>query len=391
MLEDVTMPPAEVAVAETVAPREKAEPSVPRESFFQRIRHFFSDSIGIDLGTSNTVIHISGRGIVLREPTVVALRGPDVVAIGAEAKRMLGKTPPSMRTVRPLRDGVIADFDVCQEMIRHFIRQVQPRQITAPRVVVAIPAGVTEVERRAVREAILQAGASTVYLIEECLAAAIGARTRVNEPCGTFVISIGGGTTQAAVISLREVVISRVTPVGGDALDRAIVDHFLRKHHFAISERTAENLKIEFGHVAASPTKSGARGVTSSSHEGAPKEKVPPAVASEPIEIKGRIENGLPRAMQVMPEEIADALEPSIRIVIETVKDALAATPPELAADVVRDGMLMAGGGALLRGLPERIARETGLAVRVAEDPLSVVAIGAGHYLENLSAPPNES
>lgn len=344
----------------------RMENKTAEPSFMNRVRSWFSDAVGIDLGTKNTVVHVRGRGIVLREPTVVALKGDNVIAVGSEAARMIGKTPPSIRTVRPLRDGVVADFDVCREMIRHFIRTARPSNLTSPRVVVAIPAGVTEVERRAVREAVLQAGASKVYLIDEALAAAVGAKMRVEEPEGTFLISIGSGTTQAVVMSIAETVVFKVSPVAGDAIDKSIMDYLLEKHRFTVSERVAEEIKIKIG--------SAITGQESATQ----------------MEVGGQTENGLPASLSITAEEIRHAMEPALQTIIGTVREALEACPADLASDIIAKGLIMVGGGALLRGLDKRIAQETGIKVTVVNDPMSVTAMGAGFYLETLAEAPEE-
>lgn len=327
----------------------------------QTLRRALRSEVGIDLGTANSLIYLPGQGIVLREPSVVALRGDRILAVGTEAKEMLGKTPAAIRAVRPLREGVIADFDVTQAMIRHFLRRVRPWSLTAPQVIVGVPQGITEVERRAVREAVLQAGAARVYLLDECLAASVGAGLAVAESTGRMCVSIGGGTTQAAVISLADVVVSRVSRVAGDALDTAITAHFEKNHAFLIGERTAELVKIHLGSA------------------------LPPAEAPKPLEIRGRDLWGLPRSIQIRPEEVREAIEGPVAEIIRTVRECLEAAPPELAADIVGTGVLLVGGTAMLRGLPERIAQETGMSVHVADAPLDVVAVGAGHALDTLA------
>lgn len=325
--------------------------------FWRKLEFWYYDSIGLDLGTRNTVIYVEPKGIVLREPSVVALNGK-MIATGVHAKEMIGKTPESIRAFYPLRDGVIADFDVCREMVKSFLKKVRPFSLNAPSVAVGTPAGVTEVERRAVREAILQAGAGRVQMVDECIAAAVGEGIDVSVPRGRFVVSMGGGTTQAAVVSLDQVVTSRVSLVAGNALDRAIMDFFLRHHKFLVGERTAEEIKIRIGSAR--------------------------AIENEPPDmiVRGRDEKGLPRSLSVTAREIRKAMEPEIKEIISTVRQALEAAPPELAADIVTEGVFLAGGTALLRGLPERIGEETGLPIRVAADPLTIVAVGAKRHAD---------
>ena len=333
------------------------EPSAAPLGFVPRLRGIFTQEMGLDLGTANTVIVLAGRGVILREPSVVSVRGKEILAVGEEAKEMLGKTPHSMRAVRPLREGVIADFDSCREMVRAFFRKARGFSFVAPHVVIAIPVGVTEVERRAVREAVLAAGAARADLIDECLAAAIGAGLDCKAPTGRFIVSVGGGTAQATVLSLGDCVVARVGTTAGDALDAALIEHFHSRHGFLIGERTAERLKIEMG---------------SADEPGADDHPLP-----DEMEVRGRDLGGLPRALRVRAEEVREALSAPIDSLVALVRRTLQATPPELAADVVNDGILLTGGTSLLRGLPRRIERDCGLPVRRPANPLDLVAIGA--------------
>lgn len=326
----------------------------------------FSQDIAIDLGTANTLIYQKGRGIVCREPTVVAVhtdrRGErQVVAVGSEAKAMLGRTPRDIQAIRPLRDGVIADFEITEAMLRHFIRMTQGRgSLVGPRAVVCIPYGTTEVEKRAVRESAESAGAREVYLLEEPLAAAIGADLPVTEAQGNMVIDIGGGTTEVAVISLAGIVYSRSIKVGGDQMDEAIVQHVRRTRGLLIGPRTAEEIKMRLGSAIADGEE-------------------------RTMRVKGReLASGFPRMLDVTTSEVVLALAPSVRLVVETVLSALEKTPPELASDIVDKGLVMTGGGALLHGLDRAIRDATGLPVIVADDPLSAVVLGSGRALDEL-------
>jgi len=330
---------------------------------FNYIFGLFSNDMGIDLGTANTLVYVKGQGIVLREPSVVALdkNTNEVLAFGADAKRMLGKTPAHIQAVRPLRNGVIADFEVTQAMIKHFIRKVHNRRsLLHPRIVIGIPSGITEVEKRAVRESAEQAGAREVKLLEEPMAAAIGAGLPIDEPSGNMIVDIGGGTTEVAVISLGGMVVSRSLDVAGDELDEAIVQYFRRKYNLIIGEATGEDVKIKIGSVF-------------------------PLPEEQSMEVKGRDQvSGLPRTVAVTSSEIRQALAEPIRMIVGVVKETLEETPPELAADLVDRGIVMAGGGSLLRGLSDLLSQETDLPVTVSMDPLTCVVIGCGRYLEEL-------
>jgi len=322
----------------------------------------FSTDIGIDLGTCNTLVHVKGKGIVLSEPSVVAVeRGTKkVVAVGTEAKKMLWKTPGDIMAIRPLRDGVIADFETTEKMIRYFIGKILPKRwFVKPRMVIGVPTCITEVEKRAVKESAEQAGAREVYLIEESLAAAIGANIPILEPAGHMVCDIGGGTTEISVISLGGMVVSNAIRVGGDEFDQAIIKHVRNVHNLIIGEQTAENVKIEIGNAS-------------------PEKKI------EKMEVKGTDAiTGLPRRLEMDSVEVREALEEAIDIVIEEIKKTLGQTPPELAADIVERGIVMTGGGSLLKGLPKLIAKETGVPVILAENPLLCVALGAGKFLDS--------
>ena len=323
----------------------------------------FSNDMGIDLGTANTLVYVKNHGIVLREPSVVAIdrESREVLAIGAEAKRMLGRTPANIVAVRPLRNGVIADFEVTQEMIKFFIRKVHNRRsLLHPRIVIGIPSGITEVERRAVQESAEQAGAREVYLIEEPMAAAIGADLPISEPHANMIVDIGGGTTEVAVISLGGMVVSKSLDVAGDEMDEAIMQYFRRKYNLIIGETTAEEVKIQIGSVF-------------------------PLKEEKTLEVKGRDQaTGLPKTVLITSEEVRQALMEPVQLLLDIVKSTLEETPAELAADLVDRGMVLAGGGSLLRGLPELICQETELPVHRSADPLSCVAIGTGRFLEEL-------
>ena len=321
--------------------------------------------IAIDLGTANTVIHVRGRGIVLSEPSVVAMdnRTGEVHAVGADAQRMIGRTPASISAQRPLRHGVIADFEVTEAMLRHFIAKVLPSRFSHPRVVMCAPSGITDVEQRAVQEASRAAGAREVHLIEESLAAAIGAGLPVEEPVGRMVIDIGGGTTEVAVISLGQIVIAQSLRVGGYDLDDAITAFIRGEYRLAVGSRSAEEIKLAIG--SATP------------------------VDADEVEsrVRGRdLTSGLPREIALSGREVRAALEVPLAEIMRAVHQTLEQTPPELASDLARFGILLAGGGGLLRGLAERIAGETGMSVNLAEDPLGCVALGAGAMLEELDA-----
>ena len=323
----------------------------------------FSNDIGIDLGTANTLVYVKGKGIVLREPSVVAIdkNRRKVLAVGAEAKLMLGRTPSNIVAVRPLRNGVIADFELTQELIKYFIRKVHNRRsLLHPRIVIGIPSGITEVEKRAVQESAEQAGAREVQLIEEPMAAAIGSDLPVSEPHASMICEIGGGTTEVAVISLGGMVVAKSLDVAGDEMDDCIVQYFRRKHNLVIGETTAEEVKIQIGSVF-------------------------PLKEEKTIEVKGRDQaKGLPKTILVTSEEIRQALMEPVQLIVDVIKQVLEATPPELSSDLVDRGMVLAGGGSLLRGFPELIRQETELPVHRAADPLSCVALGCGKYLEEL-------
>lgn len=330
----------------------------------RRFAHFFSTDIAIDLGTANTVVFVPNRGIVLNEPSVVAVRidTKQVLAAGKQAKEMLGKTPESIVASRPIRDGVIADFDLTESMIRHFILKVNNgrRPFIRPRMVIGVPSGITQVERRAVEDSAREAGAREVYTIMEPMAAAIGAGLPVHEPSGCFIVDIGGGTTEVAVITLKDVVFCRSIRIGGDEMDRAIVSYVKRKYNLLIGDRTAETVKIQIGTVLAD-------------------EDV------QQMEVKGRdLITGVPKTITLTSIEVNESLLETISSIVEVIRVALENTPPELSSDLVDRGIVMAGGGALLRGLDRLISRETGLPVRIAQDPLLCVVNGVGKVLENL-------
>lgn len=330
----------------------------------------FARDIGIDLGTANTLVYVRGKGIVLREPSVVAIRRGtgQVLAVGEAAKRMIGRTPGDIVAIRPLKDGVIADFDVTQSMLRYFIRKAIPKGfLVRPRVVVGVPSGVTAVEERAVREAAIQAGAKEAYPIEEPMAAAIGAGLPVYEPTGNMIVDIGGGTTEVAVISLGGIVTSRSIRIGGDEMDEAIAQHIKRNYNLMIGERTAEEIKIEIGAAYFGDT---------------PEDE---ARRNRTYSVRGRdLVTGLPKTIEVTAEEIKEALAEPVAAILEAIKLCLERTPPELAADLMDRGIVMAGGGSLLWGLDRLVSIETGMPVHLAEDPLTAVAIGTGKVLENL-------
>lgn len=328
---------------------------------FSSLFGFMSHDIAIDLGTANTLVMVKGRGIVIDEPSVVAIdrNSKKILAIGAEAKRMVGRTPASIVAIRPLRDGVISDFEVTEKMLSYFIRAVHDRGLLAqPRVVVGIPSGVTEVEKRAVHDAALSAGARACYLIEEPMAAAIGAGLPVIEAAGCMIVDIGGGTTEVAVISLGGMVVSTSIRVAGDEMDQDIIGYARQVHNLLIGERTAEEIKKIAGSAA-------------------------PLEPEEMVELRGRdLSTGLPKSVEVSTVEIRDALAGSIGAIIEAVRSTIEITPPELVADLMAHGIALAGGGAVLRGLDRRLSQETRFPVYVAEDPLLCVVRGAGEVLE---------
>jgi rod shape-determining protein MreB len=316
--------------------------------------------MAVDLGTATTLVYVRGRGIVLSEPSVVAIdsRSGDVLAVGTDAKRMLGRTPGTITAIRPLKDGVIADFDVTEQMLRHFIQRVHQNRWAHPRVVVCVPSGVTGVERRAVEEATISAGARAAYLIEEPMAAAIGAGLPIHEPTGNMVVDIGGGTTEVAVISLGGIVTSESIRIGGDELDEAVINYIKKEYNLMIGERTSEELKIQIGSAF-------------------------PMGDEINAEIRGRdLVTGLPKTIVVLAEEIREAIEEPISAIVDAVKTTLDKTPPELASDIMDRGIMLTGGGALLTGLDERLRHETAMPVEVTGSPLSDVAIGSGKCLE---------
>ncbi|HHX73608.1 MAG TPA: rod shape-determining protein [Firmicutes bacterium] len=322
---------------------------------------YFTRNIGIDLGTANTLVFVKGRGIVLREPSVVAIRRDTgaILEVGEEAKRMIGRTPGNIVAIRPMKDGVIADFDVTQTMLRHFIAKAYKRKsMLKAQVVVCVPSGVTEVEKRAVIDATKQAGAKEAFLIEEPMAAAIGAGLPVEEPTGSMIVDIGGGTTEVAIISLGGIVTSRSIRVGGDEMDEAITHYIKKNYNLMIGERTAEEIKITIG--------------TALRNKDNPKT----------MEIRGRdLVSGLPKTQEISDEEIEQALADPVASILEAIKITLEKTPPELAADIMDKGIVMTGGGALLDGLDKLVALETGMPVYIAENPLDCVAVGAGKAL----------
>ncbi len=331
---------------------------------FGKLFGIFSNDIGIDLGTANTLVNVKGHGIVLREPSVVAVQAGTnkVVAVGDDAKRMLGRTPGNIVAIRPLRDGVIADFEVTEAMLRHFIRKVSNgRSLIRPRIVVAVPSGITEVEKRAVQESARNAGAREVFLIEEPMAAAIGVGLPVQDASGNMIVDIGGGTTEVALISLSGIVYSRSVRVAGDELDEAIMLYLKRAYNMMVGERTAEEIKIRIGSAY-------------------------PQGKEASMEVKGRdLVAGLPKTIKITSQEIREAMLDPLNTIIDSVRVTLERCPPELSADLVDRGLVLAGGGALLRGLDKLLSEETGLPVHVAEDPLSAVAEGCGKVLNELS------
>ncbi|MDP6903405.1 MAG: rod shape-determining protein [Verrucomicrobiota bacterium] len=329
---------------------------------FEGIKSLFSNDIGIDLGTANSLVFLKDRGIVMREPSVVAIQAgtKNVLAVGSEAKAMLARTPPNIEAIRPMKDGVIADFDVTEAMLRYFIQKVHHRKLVQPRVVVAVPSGITEVERRAVEDSVTRAGASEFYPIKQPLAAAIGAGLPVAEPAGNMVVDIGGGTAEIAVISLANIVQATSLRVGGDQFDGAIIHHMKRAHNLLIGERTAEEIKLKIGSAF-------------------------PLEDELTMEVKGRdLSQGLPRTLVVRSEEIRDALKEPLTAILESIRQILEQCPPELSGDLVDRGIVVAGGGALLRGIDRLVAKETQLPVTIAEDPLISVANGAGKVLQNI-------
>jgi len=333
----------------------------------KRIINYFkaaaSNDIGIDLGTATTLVYVKGKGIVLCEPSVVAIRRgtSQVLAVGEEAKRMLGRTPGNIVAIRPMKDGVITDFEITEAMLRHFIKRVRHRRFQLrPRIVIAIPSGITEVEKRAVKEAAERAGARDVILIEEPVAAAIGVGLPISEPIGNMIIDVGGGTTEIAVISLKGIVFSKSIRIGGDEMDEAIIEYLKKTYNLLVGERTAEQIKIKIGSAY-------------------------PMEEEMTMEVKGRdLVAGLPKIVTITSEEVREALQEPIRAILEITRVSLERTPPELAADLIDQGIVMAGGGSLLRGLDKLISEETGLPVHIADDPLTAVANGTGKYLDEI-------
>ena len=327
----------------------------------------FSNDLAIDLGTANTLVYVKGKGIVLNEPSVVAIRkgdrgGNKILAVGKEAKTMLGRTPGDIVATRPMKDGVIADFDITETMLRYFIRQVHNRRsLVRPRIIISIPSGITQVEKRAVRESAESAGAREVFLIEEPMAAALGADLPITEPTSNLVVDIGAGTTEVAVISLAGTVYSRSVRVAGDKMDEAILQHIKRKYNLLIGPQTAELIKITVGNAY-------------------------PTEEAECIEVKGRdLVTGIPKILTIDSEEVRKAISEQVDAIIETVRIALEQTPPELSADVVDKGIVLTGGGALLKNIDVLLREETRLPITITDDPLTTVVIGAGKVLDNLS------
>ncbi len=331
-------------------------------NFLRALPGLFSHDMGIDLGTANTLVYVKGQGIVLSEPSVVAInrdRHNEIRAVGNEAKSMIGRTPGNIIAIRPMKDGVIADFEVTEAMLRYFMQKVHNRRrLITPRVAISVPSGITGVERRAVTESARNAGAKQVSLIEEPMAAAIGAGLPVHEPQGCMIVDIGGGTTEVAVISLGGIVFSKSVKVAGDELDEAIIQHLKRTYNMMVGERTAEEIKIQIGSVF-------------------------PLKEEMEMQVKGRDQvMGLPKILTITSEEIREALREPASAIVDAVRVTLERTPPELSADIVDRGVVLAGGGALLRGLEQLISKETGLHVTVAEDPLTAVVLGTGKFLE---------
>ena len=333
-------------------------------SIFRMMPGLFSHDMGIDLGTANTLVYVKGQGIVLSEPSVVAINkelNGEVCAVGSEAKEMIGRTPGNIIAIRPMKDGVIADFEYTEAMLRYFMQKVHNRKkLVTPRVAVSVPSGITSVERRAVEESAARAGAKKVFLIEEPMAAAIGAGLPVDEPQGCMIVDIGGGTTEVAVISLGGIVFAKSVKVAGDELDQAVIQHLKRTYNMMVGERTAEDIKMKIGSVY-------------------------PVKEEMEMQVKGRDQvMGLPKILTITSEEIREALREPATAIVDAVRVTLERTPPELSADIVDRGIVLAGGGALLRGLDRLLAKETGLHVTVAEDPLTCVALGTGKYLEGM-------
>jgi len=335
-------------------------------NLFDAVLGMFSNDLAIDLGTANTLVYLKGKGVVVSEPSVVAVQKDAVghkrvLAVGTEAKNMLGRTPGSIIAIRPMKDGVIADFDITEEMLRYFIRKVHERKaLVRPRIVICVPSGITQVEKRAVKESAESAGAREVYLIEEPMAAAIGAGLPITEASGNMIVDIGGGTTEVAVISLAGIVFAKSVRVGGDKMDEAIVQYIKRKYNLLIGERTAETIKIEIGEAY-------------------------PSEQKRFFEVKGRdLVSGIPKTQEINSDEMREALSEPVNAIVEAVRISLERTPPELAADIVDKGIVLAGGGALLRHLDILLREETGLPVVIAEDPLLCVVLGSGKVLDEI-------
>jgi rod shape-determining protein MreB len=331
---------------------------------FNKVIGIFSNDMGIDLGTAITLVTVRGEGIVISEPSVVAIeKGTGkVIAVGDEAKKMLGRTPGSIVAIRPMKDGVIADFEITESMLRYFISKAHKRRhLVRPRIVIAVPSGITAVEKRAVKDSATSAGAREVYLVEEPIAAAIGVGLPIQDPAANMIIDIGGGTTEIAVISLAGIVYAKSIRIAGDELDEAIVAHIKKTYNLMIGERTSENIKIKIGSAY-------------------------PLDEELTMEVRGRdLVAGLPKMVTVTSEEIREALSEPVQSIVEAVRTTLERTPPELSADLIDRGIVLAGGGALLRGLDKLLSEETGLPVHIAEDPLSAVAKGTGHVLSNIN------
>jgi rod shape-determining protein MreB and related proteins len=331
---------------------------------FNYILGLFSNDMGIDLGTATTLVYVKGEGIVLCEPSVVAIeRGTSrVLAVGEEAKRMLGRTPGNIVAIRPMKDGVIADFEITEAMLRYFIKKVHHRRVLVrPRIIIAIPSGITEVEKRAVKDSAERAGAREVFLIEEPIAAAIGVGLPIQEPIGNMIIDIGGGTTEIAVISLAGTVFSKSIRIGGDEMDEAIVEYLKKTYNLMVGERTSENIKIKIGSAY-------------------------PLEEEMTMEVKGRdLITGLPKSVTITSEEVREALQEPLRAILEVTKMSLERTPPELAADLIEHGIVLAGGGSLLKGIDKAISEETALPVHIADDPMTAVANGTGKVLNEIN------
>ncbi|MDI6758517.1 MAG: rod shape-determining protein [Candidatus Omnitrophota bacterium] len=330
---------------------------------FNYIFGLFSNDMGIDLGTATTLVYVKGEGVVLCEPSVVARErnSSRILAVGEEAKRMLGRTPGNIIAIRPMKDGVIADFEITEAMLRYFIKKVHKRRVLVrPRIVIAIPSGITEVEKRAVKDSAERAGAREVFLIEEPIAAAIGVGLPIQEPIGNMIIDIGGGTTEVAVISLAGTVFSKSIRIAGDEMDQAVIEYLKKTYNLMVGERTAEDMKIKIGSAY-------------------------PLEEEMTLEVKGRdLISGLPKMITITSEEIRDALQETLRAILEIARISLERTPPELAADLIGHGIVLAGGGSLLKGLDKLISEETGLPVHIADDPLTAVANGTGKVLDEI-------